>query len=422
MSTTNSHKRSGSAVRGSTTTTIRNGRRKITATETTKSSSSSSSYLDHTVASTSLVRSNLQNAAREARNLENSRIMLMLESSSLSISAAASSSSRSESEHVPSHFLSSSSYSASTASARAASFHQSSSAALVNNSSLVAVMLQNILQDIAEIKKKFPITNVSDSTVKEIWAGLTSAREGEKEDLPQQQEQQQEQQTSPMTAIPPLLLFERRNGRRQSNNTTTLTSTTISSPLDSLTTMMTSGDPSNNTNHHYQSSSSSSTISNSQQLALERELHRQKLDQVWRCAQGWKSRCRELESQYKKFAQSILVQTELKSLIQSEDQFRLEVMKNEANEFSSEILLKFKTILLSTMVNSPSAYALPSWNSIIPQNSNSNSLMMNSSGQIVYRVKDSELLRALKVAEERLAELGEPTIKMLSLKKNLVTY
>ena len=245
--------------------------------------------------------------------------------------------------------------------------HQQANVLFDSSSKKADLLLNSILQEIAEIKRKYPIVNVPDELVKEINnnsnASLSSISRTDDEFPLSSANNYQNQKKRDKD------VEDQRNEKETAQNPSSSTSTTMS-----------------------------------QQLALEREKHRVKLDQIWRCAQGWKSRYCQIENRFKEFAEHMLFQNEVSRLARHEQRCRLEILKNEESEWSQRILQFLNSVLL---INCSKAV---------------HSSTSSSSSAAVYRVKDSELLRSLKVAEERLAELGEPSAQMLTLKKNLVVY
>ena len=113
----------------------------------------------------------------------------------------------------------------------------------------------------------------------------------------------------------------------------------------------------------------------------------------------------------KQFSQNIVFEVEIERIVRSEETTRLEILNLEGQSRMNEVVIPFfagKNSRANNNEASSSSSRQPIW--------------ANSATSTIYTVKDSDLLRALKVAEERLAMLGESSSKMLSIGKNLETY
>lgn len=153
-------------------------------------------------------------------------------------------------------------------------------------------------------------------------------------------------------------------------------------------------------------------VSASAQLAAEREQHRQRLDEVWRCAQGWRARCKATEDALRRLAGSV-VSAELARFVEVEERYRLEIAVSAQQERDERIMAPFVRGLLRALQGTSGPHpsvALGVQPLHLFQQSGSGSSGSSHNTVHVTRVKDSELLRALRAAEAKLAQLGQPSV------------
>lgn len=157
------------------------------------------------------------------------------------------------------------------------------------------------------------------------------------------------------------------------------------------------------------------------QLAAERDQHRQRLDEVWRCAQGWKARCKATEDCLRKLTASLL-SAELSRFCEVEERYRVELVAREQSERQEQISIPLVQ-LLNRQLAKWAGHKCGASSSNTSARGAGNGLAGDGAAEHhhrhhhyhhhheqntlnVMRVKDSELLRALRAAESKLAQLG----------------
>jgi hypothetical protein len=149
-------------------------------------------------------------------------------------------------------------------------------------------------------------------------------------------------------------------------------------------------------------------------LAAEREAHRQRLDEAWQCAVAWRERCRAVASCVRDSLAAELAAADVARLSEAETSHRWELVALEL-EFRDAVIAAPFLALLQRRIAQTNAAANAAPALVRGELGAAASERSSGAVSIGLRVRDSELLRALRAAEARLAQLGEaPFVGLLT--------